>query len=186
MALRNLRTVKKLNRDEEVRLRVKNWDEAVPTMVGQKHGPSRKVVTRGIIRSNDDDCLICNSDLGAEIIAIALEALRKGFEFRLTDENDEDAIRLIPCVEKDMKTVSVVAQTMGSFRASLEDKIVAPFHNGEEIDEEDALKLNKKLLDGKRGKKSVKGGVTPDVMVTCPNCGEQVRVGKHLHGEEEE
>lgn len=173
------------NKPEEIRLKVTNWDEEVPMMVNRDHGSSgsRKVITRGVVRSNDEDVLIGSTDLGAEMLDIALDYLRKGFEFRFTDLDGEDALRLIPVVDKDMKTVSVVAQTMGSFRESLEDKIVTPFYRGKAIDPEEALKLREEVLNADKDKKRraaapKKGGVTPDIMVTCPNCGEAVRVGR--------
>lgn len=170
------------NKPEEIRLKVTNWDEAVPTMVCREHGAnaSRKVLTRGVIRSCEMNAGAFEEECAAVALRLVAEALRSGYEYRMCDDEGEDAVRFIPMVAKDMKTVYICAETMGAFRAELKDKIVTPFYRGEPVSSRRASDLlaNKMALDRKYH--SERKTVTPDTVVECPECGCEIRVGKQL------
>lgn len=170
------------NKPEEIRLKVTNWDEAVPTMISRDHGASasRKVVTRGIIRSNENCAGNWEEDSAAALLSIITEILRQGWEYRLTDEDGEDAVRFIPMVAKDMKTVYICAETMGKFREELSDKIVTPFYRGKEVSNRRASNVLMETMALDRKYHTERRSVTPDLVIACPECGAEVRVGKQL------
>lgn len=170
------------NKPEEIRLKVTNWDEAVPTMICRDHGASasRKVVTRGVIRSNENCAGSWEEDCSAALLNVIAEMLRQGWEYRLTDDEGEDAVRFIPMVAKDMNTVYICAETMGKFREELSDKIVTPFYRGEEVSSHKASHVLNETMELDRKYHTERRSVTPDVVISCPECGAEVRVGKQL------
>ena len=169
----NIPTGGKAAKDNKTRFEGANWDEPIVNVVkGGRSGQSclkRKVMTRGIMR--------------VHAFALTKEAivkyLREGYEVRITDANDKDMIRLFPCMSVGHMKLEVTAQTMGEFRECIADKKVRVVHCGEEISKAQFEKLN----DEQRAKyDEAKNfiGVTPDIMVTCPKCGTEFRVGKQL------
>ena len=148
---------------KQKRLECVNWDRenlVALNRKGKNHTISRKVLTKDV------------EDLEAgELIAEAIRLLKCGYEVRILDDDGNPAIRLYPCVERDMKSMFVASQTMEDFRHSLRGKKIAFTHNGDDLSEEDAVDLAEKSKQ--RGDE-----VTPDKMVTCPKCGKHFRVGK--------
>lgn len=168
------------NHESEIRLKVTNWDTEVPVMtIKRSSQPSnRKVITKGVINSWNNP-MVANDD--AAVLTRILDYVRAGYEYRMIDENGEEALRFIPVVEKDMKTVSLVAQTMGSFRKALNDKEVKPFYRGEEVTRTKAAKLIEDEAEKGREYQRNRVNVSPDTLVTCPKCGTEFRVGKKLN-----
>lgn len=169
------------NHESEIRLKVTNWDKEVPVMtVARSCRPSnRKVVTKGVIIGAETSRIAEDED--AAVLTRILDVVRAGYEYRMIDENGEEALRFIPVVEKDMKTVSLVAQTMGSFRKALNDKEVKPFYRGEEVTRTKAAKIIEDEAEKGREYQRNRVNVSPDTLVTCPKCGTEFRVGKQLN-----
>ena len=152
-------------RNDDLRLECVNWDAEQPATLkskGRNHAVSRKVLTK----AKHPISLISNE------IDRATELLRQGYEVRLATTDGVDAIRLYPCVETDMKTMSVAAATMDPFRGTLADKRVRFTHRGHEVTRNEARRLNETKASEPR--------VTPDTLVKCPKCGTRFRVGKKL------
>lgn len=166
--------MKKMSSEKEIRLGVENWDRDAPIRLNKGHNHSnRKIVTRGIMTSRD---MGKAHQLDAENVLEEIQhILRSGYEYRLLDEDGNEALRLYPCVEKDMKTVFVAAQTMGDFRHSLGDKRVVPFVKGRLASKSEV----RKMLDASdKTRNRGYSAVTPDMTVICDGCGKVIRVGK--------
>ena len=151
---------------KEARFEGTNWDEPEVRVIrhGVRHSSlERKVVTKGVKKI---ECTRALND--------AIRLLRMGYEVRLANAKGE-AIRLYPCLMKDLKTMFVGAMTMGEFRSMLSDKKARLVNRGEEVDGESLAEEQKKRYEEAQ---SVR--ITPDTMVTCPKCGTQFRVGKKL------
>lgn len=168
------------NHEAEIRLQVTNWDKEVPVMTNKRSDrpSSRKVLTKGVITFGTASANAATED--AAVLSRILAVVRAGYEYRMVDENGEEALRFIPVVEKDMKTVTLVAQTMGSFRGSLNDKEVKPFYQGEEVPRTKAAKMVIEAQKDDAAYRSSRVNVSPDMVVTCPECGTEFRVGKQL------
>lgn len=168
---RKQRTMKR-NNTEVVQIGVTNWDTEAGVMLNNGHDTSysRKVVTRGVLTSRNFGAV--HRGYVQSILCDIISALRKGYEYRFVDEEGNDCLRLFPCVKADLKTVFVAAQTMGEFRKSLADKKIRPFIKGKEAGMKKALEVVR--IASKRV------CVTPDIIVTCPGCGKDIRVGKQL------
>ena len=153
----------------EKRIRCTNWESENLVSLrakGKNHTVSRKVLTKDV-RSLD----------AGDLIYDVMRLLKQGYEVRLNDHGGDAAIRLYPCVDKEMKAMYVASQTMGDFRHSLKGKRITFTRGGEDISEEEALDFAKKCKQ--RGDE-----VTPDKMVTCPKCGKHFRVGKKACSDE--
>ena len=155
--------------NQEKRIRCTNWDdENVVSLAsnGKNHSIVRKVITKDV-KSLD----------AGDLIYDAIRLLKQGYEVRLNDNGGDAALRLYPCVDKEMKSMYISAQTMGDFRHSLKGKKIAFTRGGEDISTEEAFDFAKKCK--KRGDE-----VTPDKMATCPKCGKHFRVGKRVCSDE--
>lgn len=173
------KTTKRNNREGEIRLKFTKWHGEIPLMTQKKaNRPSnRKVITKGVVSGFDFNEIAKAED--AAVLTRILDFVRAGYEYRMVDENGEEALRFIPIVEKDMKTVTLVAQTMGLFRKALDYKEVKPFYRGKEISRAKASKLvTEAQKEDAEYKQRV--NVTPDTTVECPFCGTTFRVGKKL------
>lgn len=138
------------------RIACSNWDKGDATISLKTHGDhvSRKVLTRDNFR------------VELPFAAKLVETLRRGYEVRFT-VNGEDAIRLFPFVEKDLKTMIVASQTMGNFRKDVfNGKKFKVVRRSKEISTDEAKKFIETVE------------VTPNMMVTCPGCGLTFRVGR--------
>jgi len=125
----------------------------------------RKVRTRGVKKIDVLD-----------LLDETREYLRAGYEVRFRSERDGEAIRLYPCLDADYRTMFVAAMTMGSFRQSIGDIPFRMEHCGETVDPvaENAAKARK----AETIRETRRNNVTPDTVVTCPNCGAEFRVGE--------
>lgn len=109
------------------------------------------------------------------------QALRQGKEVRFYDGGENDAIRIFPLLSRDCKTIYPVAETMGDFRDCLSDLKPHVMHNRKELnDMELRREVNAQRAKYEAGKEATRLSVTPDTMVTCPNCGTEFRVGRQL------
>ena len=156
-----------MNTTTENRLAGTNWEPEINCQL-RNRGRSdilRKVLTKGIKHIS----------LGVKLHDKIVALLRQGYEVRL-----DEGIRLYPCAEKDCKTVFVASQTIGDFRKTLNDIIVKTVkHRGQEIDPETAVQRQEEHNTGKLV------CVSPDQVITCPNCGTEIRVGKTLSSSKE-
>ena len=139
---------------------------------GITHIPTRKVLTKSTKQIQLSK---------SQAVNIA-DSLQKGCEVRLTAFGKE-AIRLYPCLDKDYKAMFVAAQSMGDFRSGTYNGIkfkIAKRHRKSERDwtPEDFRELSKKT--NKERNRRIYHSVTPDTMVTCPECGFEFRVGKPM------
>lgn len=150
-----------------------NWDEPVVKVkrngsLGTLH---RKVVTKGV-----------RTFFIGGVLKEAKEWLRRGYEVRLCDEHERDAIRIYPLADKDCKTMYPQAATMGDFRKyALAGKTLRVKNNDRELSDAEAVKLVREQRNRHEvAELSQMACVTPDTVVKCPNCGTQFRVGKTL------
>lgn len=161
------------NGKDDARLAGTNWDE--PVVRVRRSGTlsssriRKKVLTRGVYR------IPFYRATQQEII----KYLRRGYEVRLTDGGESDAIRLFPCMDKNLSSMYVSAQTMGDFRKCIGDKKVKIVHGEKEISKCDAAKMDQEVSEAHEEIKQ-RLAVTPDTVVTCPKCGTEFRVGKQL------
>ena len=154
---------------EELRLELCNWSKEVPVAVQSKGNHySAKPKARGIKTEADiagkigiDPATVTN------ILDAALSFIRDGYDVELCK-----AIHIYGCV-RSLKTPFVAAKTMGAFRKGVADKAVRPTLAGKPISAEEMLALNKK-------RKSERVHITPDTVITCNVCGNEMRVCKCL------
>jgi len=128
----------------------------------------RKVVTKGVDRFEADN-----------LFNKSIKRLRQGYEVRWT-LNGEDALRLIPITDREFRKIGIRAQTMGSFINRMSDLMVKILkRRGEKISRDAA---NACISDAEQRNDDFRKlvHVTPDMMVTCPECGTEFRVGKVL------
>lgn len=104
------------------------------------------------------------------------EVIREGYDVHLSER-----CRFYACVDKSRTRLEVVAQTMGRFRRSMADIPFAFVADGETVSEA-TLRERARQLARERAERAAKRAaakqVTPDVQVTCPNCGATFRVGR--------
>jgi len=129
----------------------------------------RKVVTKDVVRVEAD-----------QFLNMAIDRLRHGYEVRAT-LNGEDALRLIPITDREFRKIGIKAQTMGSFINRMSDLMVKILkRRGEKISRDAA---NACISDAEQKYDEFRNAlvhVTPDMTVTCPECGTEFRVGKVL------
>ena len=127
----------------------------------------RKLVTNGV------------KEIGLPGTIEAIEKLlRQGYEVRLTDGKSEAAIRIYPLLSTDCKRIYPQAATMGGFTDCLSGFKPKVFHRGQELDDV-TLRMQRNIAAENYAERK-KLCVTPDTMVTCPNCGTEFRVGSKL------
>ena len=107
------------------------------------------------------------------------EVLREGYDVHISER-----CRFFTCLNKSRTQLEVVAQTMGKFRKAMADIPFAFDCDGETVSAE---KLNERarLLAAEQRRAATKRSaatkqVTPDMQVTCPNCGTTFRVGRRV------
>ena len=169
----------KKNESTEERFQCDNWDTDYFRVNVHSYGrgrkPARKVVTKGI------EYVTIPTNIGR-----ICDHLRKGYEVRLrfAGGDGKDSIRLFPFMAQDLKHMEVKADTMGSFRTdTLADKkavfaLVGKQVSQAKIEEFVAEKSSETPIGKWKGGESEQDYVTPDMMVTCPRCGYNFRVGR--------
>ena len=104
------------------------------------------------------------------------EVLREGYDVHVSER-----CRFFTCLNKSRTQLEVVAQSMGKFRKAMADIPFAFDCGGETVSAE-------KLAERARRSRSRRSAaaedaakqVTPDMQVTCPNCGTTFRVGRRV------
>jgi len=149
---------------------VAEWEAEVKVRKdGKAHaGMKRKVLTRGVIKFK-----------ASSVLNSMMDALLAGYEVRLVDGAGDDAVRFFPCLDANYEEMFVAAQTMGNFRKVISDIRFHLEHRGKKVNQYDYLE-EKIRRQWEIEKKREKLAVTPDTMVTCPNCGTEFRVGRKL------
>ena len=116
------------------------------------------------------------------------EVVREGYDVDLAER-----CRFFACVNKAHTQLEVVAQTTGSLRRAVADIPFAFVADGEAVSER-TLRERAKLLARERAERAAEEAakaararqaasatqVTPDMQVTCPNCGTTFRVGRRV------
>ena len=153
------------------RIKCTNWDEAVPVSTwnrGRTRKPARKVLTNGV-----DEIELTKSQTSR-----ITKMLGSGMEVRL-DFGGEGAIRLYPCAAADFKTMFVAAETMGEFRHAVYrgKKLAFTSRRGVRAVGEDEMRERVGRVESARQERS---HVSPEVVVECPKCGFEFKVGKSL------
>jgi len=136
----------------------------------------RMVKTNGTLSGVD---LATEMDIDNEtikhIMSEIVRIVRAGYEVRLGSE--ESGVRFYPLLNKECDKMHLVAQTIGKFRESVGDLKFGIYRGGEEIDERETESFKDAV---KKEFVSTSQCVTPDMMVNCPKCGYEFRVGKKL------
>lgn len=157
--------------DSEARYAGTNWDE--PVVRVKKNGPKYPKLYRKVLTKGEVPVLLTES-LSKSIV----EKLRQGREVRLEFYGYGPGIRLFPCMDKECEKMNVIAQTIGEFRECLSDKKVKIIHGNRELSEAETAQLIRENTAQYESSKRI--CVSPDTMVTCPECGTEFRVGKQL------
>ncbi len=155
---------------DNARFTCDNWDPEVKIRRnGRKFSDvKRKVVTRGIVHVR-----------AARILEGIVKNLRKGYEVRLTDGSENDAIRIFPIASTDCRRMYVRTQAMGELCDVLKDKQIVVTHGGEQLSQGETVQMiDEQQAKHERYEEDTKLSVVPDLMVTCPNCGTEFRVGR--------
>lgn len=105
------------------------------------------------------------------------QLMRQGFEVRLTC-NGQDALRFVPLSDRECSKIEPHAFFMGKMAKMLGDKKLKITRNGEEVPQSDVQELVDHMREMARVKDDKRHYVTPDTVVTCPNCGTEFRVGR--------
>lgn len=152
----------------EPRFEGANWDQ--PVVKVKRNGATttirRKVLTKGVKTLS----------VGG-VMKEVKELMRRGHEVRLADENGNEVIRLFPLASPDCKTMYPVAQTMGVSKDWLVGKILRVSYRDHEIK---GAQVQSLINEAKMHSDAKRRCVSPDTVVTCPNCGTEFRVGRPL------
>ena len=143
-----------------------DWDNECQIKIerGGNRGALRRMIpTRGTVTID-----------ATAILDSVKEQMRKGYDVRLTCGGKE-AVRFFPFASADCKSILVRIQPLGSAADWLKDKKITVKHRGEKksSSEIEALYREAREKDHK-----AHDYVTPDTMVTCPNCSYEFRVGR--------
>ena len=113
--------------------------------------------------------------------------LKAGNEVRFA-ANGEEFVRFYPVMLSDLSKMEAIAMTLNSLRnstyAGMKDFHLVTRSGKTKRERATVNEMIKRKEDEiatfKANLKQLKHGVTPDVMLTCPNCGYEIRVGKKL------
>jgi len=109
------------------------------------------------------------------ILGEIVRIVRAGYEVRLG--SDESGVRFYPLLTKECDKMLLIAQSIGEFRDSVGDLKFDIYRGGEQIDERETESFKKTC---EKEFVSLSKCVTPDMMVNCPKCGYEFRVGKKM------
>ena len=156
----------------ETRIACTNWDEETPVALkasGRGRLPARKVLTKGVVK------IALNRPL-AERIATMLGC---GYEVQLT-VNSKEAFRMYPCAKSDFKSMFLRCQAMGEFGEAIYRGRKLTFTSRRGYRRIEREEVDERVERAKREAADKREHVTPDSVVTCPQCGYEFRVGKTL------
>lgn len=157
--------------DTDTRIECTNWDEDVPVSTwakGRTRKPARKVLTKGVAKVK----------LTSGQMSNITKMLGSGMEVRL-DFGGDAAIRLYPCAAPDFKTMFVAADTMGEFRHAVYrgKNLAFTSRRGRRSVSREEVEERVGRVEAARRERS---HVSPEVVVECPKCGFEFKVGKSL------
>lgn len=158
------------------RIECRDWRDLPVAITNKGHAKplNRKVLTKGTTEIKITDRLYTR--LCRELTA--------GKEVRLV-WGDVPFVRFYPVVGNDLKTMKTMAQTMNPFRGNVyngmnEFRFVTG--RGRRVLAKETVECRMAAkCDERSAKRKTDGGnryVTPDMMVTCPECGTEFRVGR--------
>jgi hypothetical protein len=160
----------------ETRVECSDWSVAISDR-GFARRLNRKVLTKGTTQIAIPDAIYAR--LCAE--------LKAGNEVCFA-ANGEAFVRFYPMMYADLSSMYAAAMTLNSLRNStysgMKDFRLVTRSGKTKRDKADVDKMMKRkeseiaLL--KKSLKQIRHGVTPDIMINCPNCGYEIRVGKKL------
>ena len=111
--------------------------------------------------------------------AFTKRKLREGYEVILMDRDGHNVLRLFPCMNADFTEMYVSAQTLGDFRhKTLEGIKWHTTYCGSDRSNDEVRELNEDTREENAKRKFIE--VTPDMIINCPKCGTEIRVGKAL------
>ena len=160
----------------ETRIECADWNVAISDR-GFARKLSRKVLTKGTAEIAIPDAIY--ERLCAE--------LKAGNEVRFAAAG-EAFVRFYPVMPADLGRMKAIAMTLNPFRdstyAGMKDFRLVTRSGKTQRDKADVEKMMKRkeneIAAFKANLKRMRHGVTPDVMLTCPNCGYEIRVGRKL------
>lgn len=131
----------------------------------------RKVLTRGVKEYKNFN-----------LLRLIVNDLRHGYEVRLCNGNGDAFIRIFPVLSKDCTKIFAAAQAMEPLSQSLGGLKPTIHRRGKgAISEGETAYMVREVVQRwtiDKAKASEMLEVTPDTMVTCPNCGTNFRVGR--------
>ena len=167
---------KKTKTTTETRIECTDWNVAISDK-GFARKPSRKVLTKGTTQIAIPDAIYAR--LCAE--------LKAGNEVCFA-AGGETFVRFYPVMYADLSSMYAAAMTLNSLRkstyAGMKDfRLVT--RSGKTKRDRTAVNEMMKRKESeiallKKSLKQIRHGVTPDIMINCPNCGYEIRVGKKL------
>ena len=132
----------------------------------------RKVLTRGVM----------NTYVNNNLLSLIVKDLRQGYEVRLCSGNGEAFLRIFPVLSKDCTKIFAAAQAMEPLSQSLGGIKPTIHRRGKgAISEGETAYMVREAVQRwtiDKAKASEMLEVTPDTMVTCPNCSTPFRVGR--------
>ena len=157
--------------DNNTRIECTNWDEEIHVATwskGRTRMPARKVLAKGI----------AEVELTLSQTVRITRLLSSGMEVRLP-MGDDGAVRLYPCADSDFRSMYVAASTMGRFRRAVYRgrKLAFTSRRGRRAISREEVEERVERVEQARQERA---HVTPDVVVKCPSCGTEFRVGKTL------
>ena len=167
---------RKTKTNTETRIECSDWNVAISDK-GFARKLNRKVLTKGTT-------LIA---IPAAIYEKFCSELKAGNEVRFA-ANGEEFVRFYPVMLPNLTKMKAIAMTLNSLRdstyAGMKDFQLVTRSGKTKRDRAAVNEMMKRKEDEiatfKANLKQLKHGVTPDVMLTCPKCGYEIRVGKKL------
>jgi len=156
-------------KDNRKRLEICDWNETLHVTALNKHDHySAKAKCRGTLTENEIAAQAGLDPTDVEHLLVAVgNAVHEGYDVQLCG-----GVHFYACVAK-LKTAFIAVKTIGNFRRSIADKTFRAVLHGAETAMEKIRALDKKA-------RKDHPHVTPDTMITCPVCGNEIRVGKVL------
>ena len=161
------------NQGTEPRFEGCNWDK--PAVKVKLNGATTTTLRRKVLTNG-----VKHLYMGG-LLDQMKERLRQGYEVRICDSAGNDAIRVFPFALGDCKTMVPKAQAMGDFAKECYSgiKIGVTKHYGKEIGDSECNELSAKQAKRYEAAKA-EPYATPDLMVSCPQCGFRFRVGRSM------
>ena len=160
----------------ETRIECSEWNVAISNK-GFARKLNRKVLTKGTTQIA----------IPPSIYEKLCSELKAGYEVRFA-ANGEEFVRFYPVMLPNLSKMEAIAMTLNSLRnstyAGMKDFQLVTRSGKTKRERATVNEMIKRKEDEiatfKKSLKQLKHGVTPDVMLTCPNCGYEIRVGKKL------